>query len=222
MNVRPALIWSRVIEARTQTRAGGVRHCPKGGAPKPQRRAEALTGSPSRRPIIPSPLQPDWPAVPVPPSDPSNNDLLRPREVAGLFGVRPTTIARWAREGKLMPFLTPGGHRRYSLQDIRRLLGTEASPSEEELRWELDAARLCDQGWGIRQVAKKFDCIYGVMRRILRRHTTLRGRGGKIPPTIESSQAQPPPANPAQAFGPSSLSRAVSREPTSVRVLTDG
>jgi hypothetical protein len=34
--------------------------------------------------------------------------VLRPREVAALFGVRPSTIARWAREGKLTPLLTPG------------------------------------------------------------------------------------------------------------------
>jgi hypothetical protein len=123
--------------------------------------------------------------VRVPPSDPSNNDLLRPREAAGIFGVRPTTIARWAREGKLMPFRTPGGHRRYSLRDIRRLLSTEAGPSEEEGSWELDAARLYNQGWSIRQVAEKFDCTYGVMRRILSKRTTLRSRGGKISPTFE-------------------------------------
>jgi transposase len=123
--------------------------------------------------------------VRVPPSGPSNNDLLRPREVAGLFGVRPATIARWAREGKLMPFRTPGGHRRYSLQDIRRLLGTEAGPSEEERSWELDAVRLYSQGWSIRQVAEKFDCTYGVMRRILSKRTTLRSSGGEVPPTIE-------------------------------------
>jgi excisionase family DNA binding protein len=121
----------------------------------------------------------------VPPSGSSNNDLLRPREVAGLFGVRSATIARWAREGKLMPFRTPGGHRRYSLQDIRRLLSTEAGPSEEEGSWELDAVRLYNQGWSIRQVAEKFDCTYGVMRRILGKRTTLRGRGEKIPPTFE-------------------------------------
>jgi len=47
--------------------------------------------------------------------------LLRPREVARLFGVRPSTIARWAREGRLVPLLTPGGHRRYRLNHVRAL-----------------------------------------------------------------------------------------------------
>ena len=31
------------------------------------------------------------------------DDLLRPREVARLFGVRTATIARWAREGSYGP-----------------------------------------------------------------------------------------------------------------------
>jgi excisionase family DNA binding protein len=44
----------------------------------------------------------------------TDDDLLTPREVAEMFGVRTTTIARWAREGKLTALHTPGGHRRYS------------------------------------------------------------------------------------------------------------
>jgi len=39
-----------------------------------------------------------------------------------------------------------------------------------------DAARLYDQGWSIRQVAAKFDCSYGTMRRILRKNGNLRSR----------------------------------------------
>src|SRR5437879_6090586 len=31
------------------------------------------------------------------------DDLLRPREVAELLGVTPSTVARWAREGLLKP-----------------------------------------------------------------------------------------------------------------------
>jgi anti-sigma regulatory factor (Ser/Thr protein kinase) len=49
---------------------------------------------------------------------PGDDTLLRPREVAQLFGVRPSTIARSAREGRLTPLLTPGGHRRYRLSSI--------------------------------------------------------------------------------------------------------
>lgn len=108
---------------------------------------------------------------------PRPDDLLRPAEVAELFGVRPPTIARWAREGKLTPFLTPGGHRRYSRTSIQRLLRGEAAPSEAERQLAEDAARLYDQGWSIRQVAERFNRSYGVMRRLLSRQVTLRNRG---------------------------------------------
>jgi len=103
--------------------------------------------------------------------------LLRPREVAALFGVRPTTIARWAREGRLTPLQTPGGHRRYRPAEIREVLSATGESTEEQLMAE-DAARLYEQGWNIRQVATRFDCSYGVMRRILKGRVTLRARGG--------------------------------------------
>jgi excisionase family DNA binding protein len=107
----------------------------------------------------------------------SGDELLRPREVADLMGVRTTTIARWARDGFLTPLLTPGGHRRYrraEIIDLRKESDTDPVPQEIVD----DAVRLYEQGWSIRQVAAKFDRSYGQMRRILKRHTTLRGRGG--------------------------------------------
>jgi len=93
-----------------------------------------------------------------------------------MFGIRTTTIARWAREGRLTPLYTPGGHRRYRLSELQKILdGVEV----ERAPWEEDAARLYDQGWSIRQVAETFECGYGRMRRILLGNTTLRSRGGK-------------------------------------------
>jgi excisionase family DNA binding protein len=56
----------------------------------------------------------------------SDDDLLTPREVAAVFGVGTTTIARWARAGRLEALLTPGGHRRYSRSAVRALLDTDA------------------------------------------------------------------------------------------------
>lgn len=106
----------------------------------------------------------------------ADDALLRPSEVAAMFGVRPPTIARWAREGRLTPLLTPGGHRRYSLADIRPLFG--GAESDMDRTMIEDAVRLYNQGWTIRQVAARFDLGYGVMRRVLNRHTTLRTRGG--------------------------------------------
>jgi excisionase family DNA binding protein len=107
------------------------------------------------------------------------DDLLRPREVAELFGVRTTTIARWAREGRLTPMRTPGGHRRYSRAGVRELLADgEAEPDAERRQMVEDAVRLYEQGWSIRQVARRFDCGYGAMRRLLKERIPLRDRGG--------------------------------------------
>ncbi|GAB2828883.1 hypothetical protein GCM10027176_36350 [Actinoallomurus bryophytorum] len=103
--------------------------------------------------------------------------MLRPREVAALFGVRPATIARWARTGQLQPLMTPGGHRRYRASDVGELLGLDETSAEQQ-QLEQDAVRLYDQGWSVRQVAERFESTYGAMRRILARHTTLRPRGG--------------------------------------------
>jgi excisionase family DNA binding protein len=51
-----------------------------------------------------------------------------------MFGVRTTTIARWARAGRLEAVRTPGGHRRYRLSEIRELSGT--APAEPGTRRE--------------------------------------------------------------------------------------
>jgi Helix-turn-helix domain len=112
-----------------------------------------------------------------PQPDHHDDALLRPSEVADMFRVRTPTIARWAREGRLAPMLTPGGHRRYRLADIRTLLTTTEASADPVM--VTDAVRLYEQGWSIRQVAARFDTGYGVMRRILRNHTTLRNRGGR-------------------------------------------
>ena len=58
--------------------------------------------------------------------------VLTPREVAAIFGVRTTTIARWARAGRLEAVRTPGGHRRYRLSEIRELSAID--PAEPEAR----------------------------------------------------------------------------------------
>jgi excisionase family DNA binding protein len=109
-----------------------------------------------------------------------DDDLLKPREVAEIFGVRTTTIARWARDGRLTPVRTPGGHRRYRLAAIRALIEAERAEPGETVRHRVeDAVRLYHQGWSIRQVAEKSDMSYGAMRRVLIRHTTLRNRGGR-------------------------------------------
>ena len=109
------------------------------------------------------------------------DDLLRPREVAELFGVRTTTIARWARAGILNAVATPGGHRRYRRTEIIATL--KSASSDEQRQREQDAVRLYEQGWPVRRVAEEFGVSYGAMRRLLMRNTTLRGRGETPTPT---------------------------------------
>jgi len=116
----------------------------------------------------------------TPPDARRPDDLLKPREVAELFGVRTTTIARWTRMGRLTATRTLGGHRRYARDEIYRVLSEMVRPDEARQQLEEDAVRLYDQGWSIRQVAEKFNCSYGMMRRILKRRTVLRPQSGTV------------------------------------------
>jgi excisionase family DNA binding protein len=56
------------------------------------------------------------------PGDP--DDYLSRAQVADLFNVSPSTVTRWAEEGKLAHVRTLGGHRRYFREDILQLLRT--------------------------------------------------------------------------------------------------
>ena len=51
--------------------------------------------------------------------------LLRTREVAQLFQVSERTVAEWARRGRIPSVRTPGGHRLYPADEVRRLLMTQ-------------------------------------------------------------------------------------------------
>jgi len=53
---------------------------------------------------------------------PTHITLLTPSEVAALFRVDPKTITRWSQKGKLDCIKTVGGHRRYRLEDVQKLL----------------------------------------------------------------------------------------------------
>lgn len=49
-------------------------------------------------------------------------NVMSTGDVAELFGVNVKTVIRWADEGKLRYFRTPGGHRRYRAEDVRPFL----------------------------------------------------------------------------------------------------
>lgn len=48
--------------------------------------------------------------------------LLTAREAAEFLHVSMFTLSKIEREGNLVPFRTPGGHRRYSMEMLRRYL----------------------------------------------------------------------------------------------------
>lgn len=52
----------------------------------------------------------------------SDERLLTPGEVAGMFRVDPKTVTRWAAAGRLGSIRTPGGHRRFRESEVRALL----------------------------------------------------------------------------------------------------
>jgi excisionase family DNA binding protein len=58
--------------------------------------------------------------------------LLTCGEVAVLFRVDPTTVTRWAKNGKLTSIRTPGGHRRYRETDVRALIDGSLTLRDEE------------------------------------------------------------------------------------------
>ncbi len=63
---------------------------------------------------------------------------LSPAEVAELLRVATVTVRMWAKKGMLMADTTPGGHRRYRYQEIKRFAAQHGislqTGSEAELR----------------------------------------------------------------------------------------
>ncbi|GLU47366.1 hypothetical protein Nans01_17170 [Nocardiopsis ansamitocini] len=51
-----------------------------------------------------------------------NGGLLMNRQVAALFGVGASTVARWGSQGLITYLHTPGGARRYPAEQFRHLL----------------------------------------------------------------------------------------------------
>jgi excisionase family DNA binding protein len=56
-------------------------------------------------------------------------ELLRTADVARLFQVSERTVSEWARRGHIPSVRTPGGHRRYPAERIRKLLEESAKSS---------------------------------------------------------------------------------------------
>ena len=52
---------------------------------------------------------------------PAKNGWLSLKAAAEKLAVHPTTLRRWADSGKIPVMVTPGGHRRFAVEDITRL-----------------------------------------------------------------------------------------------------
>jgi excisionase family DNA binding protein len=65
-------------------------------------------------------------------------ELLTRSEVARILGVSPTTVTRWAREGRLACRLTLGGHHRFErslVEEVRdRMMRGESYEPHESSR----------------------------------------------------------------------------------------
>lgn len=48
-------------------------------------------------------------------------NILNPKEASELFGVSPSALHDWEEKKWLIPFKTPGGHRRYDRVDLERI-----------------------------------------------------------------------------------------------------
>ena len=58
----------------------------------------------------------------VPVNPPGDTGLVTIRQAAGLLGVHPLTLRNWSEKGVVPCLRTPGGHRRYRLRDLQRVL----------------------------------------------------------------------------------------------------
>lgn len=49
-------------------------------------------------------------------------EWMTPGEVAAILRVDPKTVGRWAKQGKITYFRTPGGHRRFLRKQIMEMI----------------------------------------------------------------------------------------------------
>lgn len=55
------------------------------------------------------------------------------KDVAAALGVKPTTVQRYAREARVPYEQTPGGHRRFNVEEVRAALAREVDASFVEV-----------------------------------------------------------------------------------------
>ena len=66
--------------------------------------------------------------------------LLTLKETGKLLNVSKQTLQRWDNSGKLIAVRTEGGHRRYKLSDIEKILGENDNLSSDDKKEIVDKA----------------------------------------------------------------------------------
>ncbi len=62
----------------------------------------------------------------------TSQQLLTLKEAAGRLNVHPATLRRWADNGDVLVMVTPGGHRRFPVSEIERLVGDRSVTESSE------------------------------------------------------------------------------------------
>lgn len=68
-----------------------------------------------------------------------SNELLTPSEAAAILMVSPVTLRQWAQKGKIPFHVTPGGHRRFHIKELKaftNLSGSTSNTAEHALKEE--------------------------------------------------------------------------------------
>ena len=58
-----------------------------------------------------------------------NNNLLSIHKAAEYLDVTEDCLRKWDKDGKLKPFKTVGGHRKYKKEDLDKMVGIEENVS---------------------------------------------------------------------------------------------
>jgi excisionase family DNA binding protein len=56
---------------------------------------------------------------------PKQQSLVSISQASRILGVNEATLRQWTDEGKVKAFITPGGHRRYSKNELRQFMGSQ-------------------------------------------------------------------------------------------------
>lgn len=56
----------------------------------------------------------------------TSESLISISEASQILGVNEATLRQWTDEGKIKAFVTPGGHRRYSRAELKKLMSTQS------------------------------------------------------------------------------------------------